>query len=175
MSKSWLAVLLAACFTLGHTAVLAAPPEGKGKPDKGPSQSKDKGNKKAQQDDNHSASATALDDYLYSKNGKQISRHYNDPEQLIVAGLTGLIIEEILGEQAASLHVGAKPLPPGIAKNLARGKPLPPGIAKQRVSGPLLDHLPHVDGHDWLQVGTELVLVAIATGIVVEIIDEVFD
>jgi hypothetical protein len=25
---------------------------------------------------------------------------------------------------------GAKPLPPGIAKNLARGKPLPPGIAK---------------------------------------------
>ena len=128
MLKSWLAVLLAACFTLSHTAVVAAPPEGKGKPDKGASQSKDKGNKKAQQDDDHSASAMAQGDYLYSKDGKQISRHYNAPEQLIVAGLTSLIIREILGEDASQLHIGANPLPPGIAKNLARGKPIPPGI-----------------------------------------------
>jgi hypothetical protein len=28
-------------------------------------------------------------------------------------------------------RIGGKPLPPGIAKNVARGKPLPPGIAKQ--------------------------------------------
>lgn len=175
MSKHWLAVLVAACFTFSHGVLLAAPPEGKGKPDKGASQPKEKGSKKSGNDDRAKADDDDLDDFLYSKNGKKISRHYGDPEDLLVAGLTGIIIAEILGDDAGSLHVGAKPLPPGIAKNLARGKPLPPGIAKQRVSGPLLDHLPHVDGHDWLQVGTELVLVAVATGIVVEIIDEVFD
>jgi hypothetical protein len=32
-----------------------------------------------------------------------------------------------------------KGLPPGIAKNLARGKPLPPGIAKQRLPDGLVD------------------------------------
>lgn len=175
MLKPWLPLLIAACFTLGQTTAMAAPPDGKGKPEKGANQSKDKGSKKSGDDDRATADSDDLGDYLYSKEGKRISRHYSDPEALLVAGLTGLIIEEILGEDTESLHVGAKPLPPGVAKNLARGKPLPPGIAKKRVSGPLLEHLPHVDGHDWLQVGTELVLVAVATGIVVEIVDQVFD
>jgi hypothetical protein len=35
-----------------------------------------------------------------------------------------------------------KPLPPGIAKNLARGKPLPPGIARTRVPDVVLVRLP---------------------------------
>ena len=34
----------------------------------------------------------------------------------------------IIREYYLSKGVKAKPLPPGIAKNLARGKPLPPGI-----------------------------------------------
>ena len=35
-----------------------------------------------------------------------------------------------------------KPLPPGIAKNLARDKPLPPGIAKRALPNDLLIKLP---------------------------------
>lgn len=65
-------------------------------------------------------------------------------------------------------------LPPGIAKNLARGKPLPPGIAKNfdsRVS----NQLPHYDGYEWKQIGTDVVLVAIATGIVYEVLRNVLD
>lgn len=68
----------------------------------------------------------------------------------------------------------ASPLPPGIAKNLARGKPLPPGIAKNFDSR-VANQLPHYDGYQWKQVGTDVVLVAIATGIVYEVLHNVLD
>ena len=65
-------------------------------------------------------------------------------------------------------------LPPGIAKNLARGKPLPPGIAKNMDSR-LLGHLPRYEGYEWKQIGRDVVLVAIATGIVYEILENILD
>ncbi|WP_434606717.1 RcnB family protein [Pseudomonas sp. D2-30] len=65
-------------------------------------------------------------------------------------------------------------LPPGIQKNLARGKPLPPGIAK-KLDGRLLGRLPHYDGYEWQQVGSDLILVAIATGIIYEVLNGAFD
>ena len=64
-------------------------------------------------------------------------------------------------------------LPPGIQKNLARGKPLPPGIAK-KLDGRLIGSLPHYDGYEWQQVGTDLILVALATGLIYEILDGAF-
>lgn len=64
-------------------------------------------------------------------------------------------------------------LPPGIQKNLARGKPLPPGIAK-KLDGRLLGHLPHYDGYEWMQAGADLLLVAVATGIIYEVLDGAF-
>ena len=70
---------------------------------------------------------------------------------------------------------GAKPLPPGIAKNLARGKPLPPGIAKTRLPGPFVHDLPHHEGYEWQRVGRDLVLIAVGTLIVAEILEHVFD
>ncbi|ROM46115.1 hypothetical protein BK648_15840 [Pseudomonas poae] len=65
-------------------------------------------------------------------------------------------------------------LPPGIQKKLARGKPLPPGIAK-KLDGRLVGHLPRYDGYEWQQVGTDLILVTIATGIIYEVLNGVFD
>jgi hypothetical protein len=65
-------------------------------------------------------------------------------------------------------------LPPGIQKNLARGKPLPPGIAK-KLDGRLLGRLPHYDGYEWRQAGTDLILVAIASGIIYEVLNGAFD
>lgn len=69
---------------------------------------------------------------------------------------------------------GYKPLPPGIRKNLARGKPLPPGIAKQYAPAHMISRLPVHPGHEWRVVGTDLVLVAIATAVVVDILIDVF-
>src|SRR5262249_62199326 len=64
----------------------------------------------------------------------------------------------------------AQPLPPGIAKNLARGKPLPPGIAKRYLPGELEAQLPPRPGYAWVVVGTDVVLLAAATGLVVDLI-----
>lgn len=68
----------------------------------------------------------------------------------------------------------AQSLPPGIRKNLARGKPLPPGIAK-RFDGRVLNQLPRYDGYEWQQVGSDVVLVAIATGLIYEVLQNVLD
>ncbi|WP_223520325.1 anti-virulence regulator CigR family protein [Pseudomonas sp. GL-B-19] len=65
-------------------------------------------------------------------------------------------------------------LPPGIQKNLARGKPLPPGIAK-KLDGRLVGTLPHYDGYEWQQAGTDLILVALATGLIYEVLNGAFD
>ena len=64
-------------------------------------------------------------------------------------------------------------LPPGIQKNLARGKPLPPGIAK-KLDGRLIGRLPHYDGYEWQQAGTDLILVALATGLIYEVLNGAF-
>lgn len=108
------------------------------------------------------------------------TRRYRDirsVEGVVAAGLTAAVLHELLAPdyRRDTFHIGAQPLPPGIAKNLARGKPIPPGLARQRVPDHLLGHLPHVDGHDWIRVGTTLILVGIATGVIAEVIEDVFD
>ncbi|MGE8068180.1 anti-virulence regulator CigR family protein [Pseudomonas sp. NPDC089569] len=65
-------------------------------------------------------------------------------------------------------------LPPGIQKNLARGKPLPPGIAK-KLDGRLIGQLPRYEGYEWQQAGTDLILVALATGLIYEVLNGAFD
>lgn len=60
----------------------------------------------------------------------------------------------------------ARPLPPGIMRQLARGRPLPPGIARQVAPPGLLALLPSYPGHGWYVVGTAVVLVDLATGVV---------
>lgn len=70
---------------------------------------------------------------------------------------------------------GYSSLPPGIAKNLARGKPLPPGIAKKVVPYSMLRELPQYPGYEWRIAGDDLVLVALSTAIVAFVINGVFD
>lgn len=52
-----------------------------------------------------------------------------------------------------------KPLPPGIAKNLARGKPIPPGIARTRAPDGLVALLPARAGTRWWIAGDHVLLV----------------
>lgn len=67
-----------------------------------------------------------------------------------------------------------KPLPPGIRKNLARGKPLPPGIAKKMAPSNMISQLPRHPGYEWQVCGTDLVLIAIGTAIVADVLSDVF-
>ena len=64
-------------------------------------------------------------------------------------------------------------LPPGVAKNLARGKPMPPGIAKQYLPSNLLTRLPSApSGYEYLVVAGKLLLVDIATQVVRDVLLE---
>lgn len=66
-------------------------------------------------------------------------------------------------------------LPPGIRKNLQRGKPLPPGIAKKHLDGRLVSRLPYYEGYEWLRVGTDLVQVSISTGLINDVLNDMFN
>jgi hypothetical protein len=69
---------------------------------------------------------------------------------------------------------GVKPLPPGIAKNLARGKPLPPGIAKTRVPDAVLVKLPwRPPAYSVFLFGDRIVLLD-AGGLVADIMESIF-
>jgi hypothetical protein len=67
----------------------------------------------------------------------------------------------------------AKPLPPGIAKKLARGKPLPPGLAKRALAPELVTQLPPRAGFEVSIVGDRVVLLD-AHGLVVDLLVNVF-
>jgi len=65
-------------------------------------------------------------------------------------------------------------LPPGIAKNLEVGKPLPPGIAKQYVTHDVLLRLPPLsEGYEYIVVAGKILVIAIATQIVHDILEDV--
>jgi len=67
----------------------------------------------------------------------------------------------------------AKPLPPGIAKKLARGKPLPPGLAKRALAPELATQLQSRTGFEVSIVGDRVVLLD-AHGLVVDLLVNVF-
>ena len=117
--------------------------------------------------------------------GKGKNKHVDEAPVTTVPAATGASTNvgpvriNITFEQARRYAVdhgaqGYQPLPPGIRKNLARGKPLPPGIAKKYAPAPMVSRLPVHPGHEWRVVGTDLVLVAIATAVVVDILIDVF-
>ena len=69
--------------------------------------------------------------------------------------------------------IAPQSLPPGIAKNVARGKPLPPGIAKRAVPAELLVVGPRVEKDVSFAIVGELV-VALKGGIVIDVMAGVF-
>ncbi len=197
-------VLIASLFAGSALAlgVQAAPPEGKGPghnpghsgqggngnsnkghPDKGPSakgkssaygkMGSDKG------DHGGSAKRSGYDargrNYDYFDDRRDNRGHYRGGDgvtDLVYAGITAALAHQYALDYGLS---GYSSLPPGIRKNLARGKPLPPGIAKKMVPGPLLGRLPRYPGYEWRVVGSDLILIAIATAIVSDILYDVFD
>ncbi|MBT8769071.1 anti-virulence regulator CigR family protein [Metapseudomonas boanensis] len=153
-TRSVIAVLTSVALLAGSPALLADPSNGKGNPHANQAQHGNSGGK---------GKADA------GSSGQSYSggNRYHDP-QIDIGG-----IRSILGDNR-NYWSPASPLPPGIQKNLARGKPLPPGIAK-KLDGRLLGRLPHYEGYDWMQAGTDLILVTVATGIIYEVLHDVLD
>lgn len=65
------------------------------------------------------------------------------------------------------------PLPPGIAKNLARGKPLPPGIAKVFLPDDLSRLLGVYPGYEYLVAGKDVLLVNQSNQIIASVLRNV--
>src|SRR3546814_1604788 len=88
---------------------------------------------------------------------------------LVYAGITAALAHGYALDYGLT---GYSALPPGIRKNLARGKPLPPGIQKKIVPGSLLSRLPRYSGYEWRVAGSDLILVAVATAVVADVLYE---
>ncbi|MFJ2712816.1 anti-virulence regulator CigR family protein [Pseudomonas sp. NPDC087346] len=69
--------------------------------------------------------------------------------------------------------VRGAPPPPGI--RLERGRPLPHGYYGERLDGRALGRLPVYPGYEWRRAGSDIVLIAIGTGIVYEVLDGVLN
>lgn len=100
----------------------------------------------------------------------------HQPEQsgaqlLVTAGISVSAARQLAGQHQL---IGASALPPGIRKQLSRGKPLPPGLARHINKPAFVAALPQHPGHEWQICGTDLLLVAVATAVVADILQDVF-
>lgn len=144
-AKGIVAAMLA--ISLAASPAMAEPPAGKGKPGKAQKHGK-------------------------KKNGKAKKRE--DDSMSVALVHAGIAVGEARRLALDCRCTGYGALPPGVAKNLARGKPLPPGIAKKTVPAGMLGRLPRHAGYEWRVAGNDLVLVAVATGIVADVLSGVF-
>ena len=67
----------------------------------------------------------------------------------------------------------AKPLPPGIRRNLARGKSMPAGIAKRFPPDALRSSLSMPERYEVIEVGLDVFLVEVATRIIHDVLMDV--
>ena len=95
-------------------------------------------------------------------------------DAVITAAEIAIIYEFIREYGVAPFGGPPQGLPPGIAKNLARGKPLPPGIAKRYLPGTLLTRLPVRPGYEWRVVDNDIFLVVAATAVIVDVLADAF-
>jgi hypothetical protein len=90
-----------------------------------------------------------------------------------LVSLTVGISSQIRDFYASRPPSGVKPLPPGMRNRLARGKPLPPGIAKQVAPAALRSGLSLPRGYDIVEVGLDVLLVEVATGVIHDVLMDV--
>lgn len=101
--------------------------------------------------------------------------------ETVTTGIAKGVIEGILSDQDKTVireyfvqhPTKATSLPPGIAKNVARGKPIPPGIAKRGVPSDLKSRINLRDGYDLEQVGTDVILIEAGTRVVLDVLRDV--
>jgi hypothetical protein len=61
-----------------------------------------------------------------------------------------------------------------VNEGLTGMKPMPPGIAKTRMPGAYVNQLPRHEGYEWLQVGSDLVLVVTGSLVISDVLEGVF-
>lgn len=96
------------------------------------------------------------------------------PETVVSASVIFRDVDRATFHDYFSTHkIAPQALPPGIAKNVARGKPLPPGIAKRALPADLLALGPKVDQDVSFSIVGDVV-VAIRGGAVIDVLAGAF-
>lgn len=149
-------------LTLGAAQVGAMPGQGQDKAQHKTAKHAEKAQKAAQKEQKFQQSKPSMQQ-AQQQSGLQLS--------LSSAGISVIDARQLVRQYQVS---GGRQLPPGIRKQLARGKPLPPGIAKKVSQPELLAHLPRHDGYEWQICGSDLVLVAVATAVIADVLFDVF-
>lgn len=98
-----------------------------------------------------------------------------DVEEPVVTAVFTVGERERIIDYYRDSSTSTRGLPPGIAKNVARGKPLPPGIAKKYLPSDLESGLPARAKHRRVIVDDDVLLVAVATGLVVDMLENVIN
>lgn len=106
-----------------------------------------------------------------TKADKKHKSEQSGAQLLVTAGISISAARQLAGQHQL---IGASALPPGIRKQLSRGKPLPPGLARKINRPAFVAALPQHPGYEWQVCGTDLVLVAVATAVVADILLDVF-
>lgn len=123
--------------------------------------------------DKHPYSEKKIDKGQKSNQQHHVSKD-SDSHLTVRVTAAGITIERAKALATQYQVQGGRQLPAGLRKQLAKGKPLPPGIAKKVTQPEFLSALPQHSGHEWQICGTDLVLVAIGTALVVDILKDVF-
>jgi Ni/Co efflux regulator RcnB len=92
---------------------------------------------------------------------------------VVRAGGVNVTVQQTIRAYYADKPKKARGLPPGVARKYARGKRLPPGIAKQALPPDLERRLPIQAGHQYVVVDSDVLLIAVSTGIVVDILMDI--
>jgi Ni/Co efflux regulator RcnB len=148
---------------IGASGLLqAAPPDQRGPDDNRQGQQQgqggpgDKGNDKGNgRSDNKKSQQQAHQD---NRGGNRPPQNFDDVRHTIQEH------RDVIGR--------GQPLPPNI--HVVKGRPLPPGYGK-RLDERSLQHLPRYDGYEWRRLGTDVVLIAVGSGIVYAILDGVLN
>jgi Ni/Co efflux regulator RcnB len=131
---------------LGASALVQAAPNDQGGPDRGP-----QGQHEQQRGDDH--------------RGPQ-DNHRGGPPQDFGP------VRQVIRDHHDQFSRGA---PPPRNVRLERGKPLPHGYYGERLDSRALARLPVYQGYEWRRSGPDVVLIAVGTGIVYEILDGVLN
>ena len=172
--------LIVLCLMAMSLVLSSADAQPKGNPGKGP-----KKNLPAVQNENASVVDTFTDAIFGNddENGQKKSKAknknkgQNNNQQGFADGLSDILFGDdernIISEYFRKNTVATSSLPPGIAKNVARGKPLPPGIAKRGLPNDLMSQLPIRDGWNRFIVGNDILLVDQKTGTIADVIKDI--
>jgi Ni/Co efflux regulator RcnB len=94
-------------------------------------------------------------------------------EVVVRGGGVNLTVQRTIREYYADKPKAARDLPPATARNYARGKRLPPGIVKRPLPPDLSARLRVQPGYQYVMVDRDVLLIAISTGIVTDILLDV--